>query len=63
MIIDFLISFLLDIFSFTFRMLSQKFPIPYPYPAPQPSNPYFLALAFPCTGAYGLQKTRGLSSH
>jgi hypothetical protein len=36
-------------------------PIPSPYPAPQPTNSYFLALAFPSTGAYNLCKTKDLS--
>jgi hypothetical protein len=37
--------------SITFPMLSQKSPIPSP-PLPYPPIPIFLALAFPCTGAY-----------
>jgi hypothetical protein len=37
--------------SVTFRMLSQKSPIPSPL-LPYPPIPHFLALAFPCTGAY-----------
>jgi hypothetical protein len=45
--------------SFTFQMLSSKPPIYSPCPAPQPTHSHFLALAFPCTGAY----TKGLSSH
>jgi hypothetical protein len=44
---------------FTFEMLSRKFPIPYPCPAPLPSNSHFLALAFPCTGAYKVCNTMG----
>jgi hypothetical protein len=44
-------------------MLSWKSPIPSPCPAPQPTQSRFLALAFPCTGAYNLCKTKGLSSH
>jgi hypothetical protein len=55
--------FLLDFSSFTFQMLSPKPPIPSPHPAPQPTHSYFLALAFPCTGAYDLHTTKGLSSH
>jgi hypothetical protein len=43
-------------------MLSQKFPIPFPCPAPLPTHSCFLALAFPCTGAYKVCKTKGLSS-
>ena len=44
-------------------MLYQKSPVPCPYPAPQPTHSCFLALAFPCTGAYNLCKTKGLTSH
>jgi hypothetical protein len=44
-------------------MLSQKSPIPSPCPAPQPTHSCLLALAFPCTGAYDLRMTQGLSSH
>ena len=36
---------------------------PLPCPAPQRTHSCFLALAFPCTGAYDLCKTKGLSSH
>jgi hypothetical protein len=43
-------------------MLSPKPPIPSPCPAPQPTHFCFLALAFPCTGAYDLRNTKGLSS-
>ena len=43
-------------------MLSQKSPIYFPHPAPQPTHSHFLALAFPCTGAYDLCKAKGLSS-
>ena len=34
-----------------------------PRPAPQPTHSCFLDLAFPCTRAYALWKTKGLSSH
>ena len=44
-------------------MLSPKPPIPSRCPAPQPTHSGILALAFPCTGAYDLHKTKGLSSH
>jgi hypothetical protein len=51
--------------SFTFQMLSPIFvsslKIPYnfpPLPAPQPTHSYFLALAFPYTGAYSLLRPR-----
>jgi hypothetical protein len=40
-------------------MLSRKSPIPPPIPAHQPTHSHFLALAFPCTGAYYLHKTKG----
>ena len=40
--------------SFTFQMLSQKFPIPSHCPAPQSTHSHFLALTFPCTEAYNL---------
>ncbi|EDL18971.1 mCG1048062 [Mus musculus] len=42
-------------------MLSSKPTITYPLPAPQPTHSH-LALAFPCTGAYKVCKTKGLSS-
>jgi hypothetical protein len=32
-----------------------------PPPAPQPTHSYFLALAFPCTGAYNLRNYQGAS--
>jgi hypothetical protein len=50
-------------FTFTFQMLSQKSPIPSPCPAPQTTHSHFLILAFPCTGAHNLCKSKGLSSH
>ena len=56
-------NFLLGIFFISFHMLSQKTPIPSPYPVPLPTHSHFLALALPCTGAYILCKTKGLSSH
>ena len=40
-------------------MLSQKFPIPFPCPAFLPTHSCFLALVFPCTGAYKVCKTKG----
>jgi hypothetical protein len=42
-------------------MLPWKSLIPSPHHAPQPTHSHILA--FPCTGAYDLIKTKGLSSH
>jgi hypothetical protein len=53
----FSLSFIFSLF--TFQMLSRKFPIPSPRPAPLPTHPHFLAVAFPCTGAYKVCKTKG----
>ena len=39
-------------------MLSLKSPIPSPCPTPLPTHSHFLALEFPCTGAYKLCKTK-----
>ena len=44
--------------SVTFPMLSQKSPIPSPL-LPYPPIPIFLALAFPCTGAYTVCVSNG----
>ena len=42
-------------------MLSEKSPISSPHPclAPLPTHAHFLALGFPCTGAYEVCKTKG----
>ena len=40
-------------------MLSRKFPIPSLHPAPLPTHSPFLALAFPCTVAYKVSKSKG----
>jgi hypothetical protein len=40
-------------------MRSWKFPIPSPSPASLPTHSHVLALAFPCTGAYKVCKTKG----
>ena len=40
-------------------MLSQKIPISSHHPAPLPTHTHFLALAFPCPGAYNVCKTYG----
>jgi hypothetical protein len=42
--------------SFTFQMLSQKFPIPSPCPAPLPTHSHFLALCSPVLGHIKLQE-------
>jgi hypothetical protein len=39
-------------------MLYQKSPIPSPCPAPLSSHSHFLALVFPCTGAYEVCNTK-----
>ena len=39
-------------------MLSQKVPIPSLCPAPLPTHSPFLALAFPCIGAYKVCNTK-----
>jgi hypothetical protein len=44
-------------------MLSHKPPLPSPRPAPQPTHSHFLALAFPCTGAYILSNFVKESQH
>ena len=49
--------------SLAFFIIITRSPIPCPRPAPQPTHSCFLAQAFPCTGAYDLCKTEGLSSH
>jgi hypothetical protein len=55
--------FLLDIFFIYISNVIPKVPYTLPCPAPQPTHSHFLALVFPCTGAYDLHKTKGLSSH
>jgi hypothetical protein len=64
--VTFLCLFLKNIFyyvfsSITFPMLSQKSPTPSP-PTPLPTQSHFLALAFPCTGAYKGQNQLLISS-
>ena len=39
---------------------SSLYPLPTPHPAHLPIHSYFLALAFPCNGAYKVCKTKGL---
>jgi hypothetical protein len=55
--------FLLDIFLIYISNVILKVSYTLPRHAPQPTHSCFLALAFPCTGAYDLHKTKGLSSH
>jgi hypothetical protein len=45
-----------------FKCYPKKSPMPSPHPAPLPTHFDFMALSFPCTGAYKVCKTRGLSS-
>ena len=58
----FYIYFLLDIFFIYISNAISKVPYTLPWPC-SPIHSCFLALAFPCTGAYDLHKTKGLSSH
>jgi hypothetical protein len=60
---DSICLFFLDIFFIYISNAIPKAPYTLPHPAPQPTHSYFLTLAFPCTGAYDLPKTKGLSSH
>jgi hypothetical protein len=58
-LISFFYIFFYYVFSsITFPMLSQKSPIPYPL-TPLPTHSHFLALAFPCTGAYKVCVSNG----
>jgi hypothetical protein len=51
-------NFLLGIY---FIYISNAIPkVPYAPPAPLPTHSHFLALVFPCTGAYKVGKTKGL---
>jgi hypothetical protein len=54
--------FLWDIFFVYISYAIPKAPYTLPRPAPQTTHSRFLALAFPCIGAYDLCKTKGLSS-
>jgi hypothetical protein len=56
-------DFLLDIFFIYISNVIAKSSIPSPRPDPQPTHSHFLVLAFPCTGAYNLRNTKGLSSY
>jgi hypothetical protein len=56
-------QFLLDIFFIYISNAILRVPFTLPGPAPKPTYSLFLALAFPCTGAYNLRKRKGLSSY
>jgi hypothetical protein len=58
----FFFNFLLDIFFIYISNAIPKVPYILPHPAPLPTHSNFLALAFLCTGAYKVCKTKGLSS-
>jgi hypothetical protein len=59
----FLRHFLLAIFFIYISNAIPKAPYLLPCTSPQPTHSCFLALAFPCTGAYDLRHTKCLSSH
>jgi hypothetical protein len=63
-VVSFIFSFhfLLNIFFIYISNTILKVPYTLPCPVPQPTHSHFLALAFPCTRAYGLRKIKGLSS-
>jgi hypothetical protein len=52
-------NFLLDIFFIYISNAVSKVPYTLPHPAPLPTHSHFLALAFPCIGAYKVCKTKG----
>jgi hypothetical protein len=54
--------FLLDIFLFTFQMLSRKFPIPYPCLLPYPPTPTSWLWCSPVLEHIKFARPRGLSS-
>jgi hypothetical protein len=58
----FSIRYFLDYISNAIPFPRIKSLIPSPCPAPQFTHCHFLALVFPCTGAYNLHKTKSLSS-
>jgi hypothetical protein len=59
----FIKAFLLDIFFIYISNAIPKAPYTLSRPAPKPLHSCFLALTFPCTGAYNLHKSKVLSSH
>jgi hypothetical protein len=52
-------SFLLDIFFIYISNAIPKVPYTLPRPSLLPTHSHFLALAFPCTGAHKVYKTKG----
>jgi hypothetical protein len=58
-IFSFFIYFLLGIFLIYISNAIPKVPHTFP-PTPLPTHSHFLALAFPCTGAYKVCKSNGL---
>jgi hypothetical protein len=58
----FFYNFLLDIFFIYNSNAIPKVPYTLPHPALQPTHSHFLALTFPCMGAYNFCKIKGLSS-
>jgi hypothetical protein len=61
-VLGFFSIFLLDIFIYISNAIpkvSYTLPLPPPPHAPLPTHSCFLALAFPCTGAYKVYKTNG----
>jgi hypothetical protein len=63
LLILFFLILLLDIFFIYISNAIPKVSYILPLPVPQPTHSSFLALAFPCTRAYDLPKTKDLSSH
>jgi hypothetical protein len=56
---NFFFQFLLGIFFIYISNAILKVPYTLPHPAPLPIHSHFLALVFPCTGAYKVCKTKG----
>jgi hypothetical protein len=57
--LSFFSIFLLDIFFIYISNVIPKAPYTHHHPAPQLTHSWFLALAFPSTGAYKVCKTKG----
>jgi hypothetical protein len=56
---SFIYLFLLDIFFIYISNVILKVPYTLPRPVALPTHSHFLALAFPCTGAYKVCNTKG----